>query len=119
MVVRYVRAKCDELGCKLHAAEAASDHMHVLVSVPPDMKLSNFVRDIKGGSSHLVNHEMNLGVPFYWQRGSGVVSVSGHDKARIVEYIRRQREKHEAGDVWPSLERCEDTGDSPSRDDKG
>jgi putative transposase len=104
-IVRYVQAKCDEMGCVLHAAGAASDHEHILVSIPPDVRISDFLRDVKGGSSHLINHEMALDTPFYWQRGCGVISISNRDKARVTDYVRNQRKKHGTGDLWPSLER--------------
>jgi len=115
-VVRYIQAKCDELGCVLHAAEAAVDHVHILVSVPPNIRVSDVLRDIKGGSSHLINHELGLESPFYWQRGCGVISVSRRDRARVVDYIRGQRERHAAGNVWPSLERTDSGSDEASDD---
>ncbi len=107
-IVRCIQAKCDELGCVLHAAEAAWDHVHILVTVPPDMSLSEFLRHVKGASSHLVNHEMNLDARFEWQRGYGLLTVSARDRAMIVGYIRDQRGKHKSGNLLRSLERCEE-----------
>ncbi len=112
VIIRYIQAKCDEMGCVLRAIGTAADHVHILVSIPPDVRISDFIRDIKGGSSHLVNHEMGLDAPFYWQRGAGVISISSHDKVRVIEYVRRQREKHASGDLLPSLERTGEDTDS-------
>ena len=106
-VITYIQAKCDDLGCILHAAEATADHVHILASVPPSIQLSDFARDIKGGSSHLINQELNPEAPFYWQRGCGIISVSSHDKARVIKYIECQRRRHQVGDLWPSLEHAE------------
>jgi putative transposase len=106
-VKRCIRAKCEELGCILRVIEMVSDHLHMLVTIPPSLSLSDFVMHVKGCSSHLVNHTIIPETPFHWQAGYSVMTISNHDRDRVSAYIRNQRAHHGSGQVWPSLEETE------------
>ena len=107
LLEKTIQAKCREMACILHAIGIAADHIHLLVSVPPNVRLSDFVRDVKGSSSHFVNQAVKLETPLHWQRGYGILSVSGHDEAKVIDYISNQWERHKSGNIWPSLEKTE------------
>jgi len=112
-VLRCIRRKCDDLACTIYAIETVSDHVHMLVSVPPSISLSDFIMNVKGASSHLVNHSLELESPFSWQRGCGVLTISGREKPRVIEYIQSQQRRHESGELWASLECTESDGPVP------
>jgi len=105
LLEKSIQAKCRELGCVLHAIGIAEDHVHILVTIPPNIRISDFVRDVKGSSSHLINHTTEGESPLYWQQGYGILTISNHDRPRVVEYINSQWEKHRSGNVLPSLEK--------------
>jgi hypothetical protein len=65
---------------------------------------------MKGASSHLVAHEIAAGYEFKWQGGYGALSVSRGHVRRVCEYIKRQKEHHGHGDLWPALEEVPEPG---------
>ena len=69
-----IAAKATELGAFVHAVGGTEDHAHLVVSVPPKIALSTFIGQVKGNSSHFVNHELNVDIHFAWQAEYGVVS---------------------------------------------
>ena len=103
----YVRGKGIALGGKVYAVGGIEDHVHVAVSIPPRLAISTYVGQLKGASSHWVNHVFQLGAGFDWQEGFGVFSFSHTGLAGVAEYIARQREHHQTGQTIPALERIE------------
>lgn len=98
-------SKAVELGCIVHAVGGVEDHIHLAVSVPPKISLSEFVRQIKGNSSHFVNHEIKPGYPFQWQSEYGVVSFGGKNLSTVVAYVLNQAEHHRNKTLYEYLER--------------
>ena len=79
--------------------------MHLVVSVPPSIALSNLIGQIKGSSSHFVNHELGLHEKLIWQSSFGVLSLSERSVPRVVEYVRQQKVHHRDSDTIAGLER--------------
>jgi len=104
---RYIRKKCEEHRARVYAIGGIKDHIHLLVSLPPDIALSKFVADLKGASSHFVNHELLGRRRFYWQEGYGVLSIAAKDVKRVVDYIEHQEDRHRDREIWLSMEKCE------------
>lgn len=53
-----IAAKASDLCGIVHAVRGTEDHIHLIVSVPPKLALSVFIGQVKGNSSHFVNHEL-------------------------------------------------------------
>lgn len=70
------------------------DHVHLLVRVRPDMKVSDLVRKIKGKSSRWVKQHRAGDSGFAWQSGYGAFSVSESQAATVRRYIANQAEHH-------------------------
>lgn len=100
-----IRAKADELGALVHAVGGTDDHVHLVASVPPAMSLAQFAGQIKGATSHLVNHVLCPSGTFAWQAEYGCVSFGGRQLDRVVKYVINQRQHHRDGTVVPFLER--------------
>jgi putative transposase len=81
------------------------NHVHLVVSVPPKVALSVFIGQVKGNSSHWVNHELRLDYRFTWQAEYGVVSFGGKQLDMVVRYVRNQRKHHAEGTAIHLLER--------------
>jgi REP element-mobilizing transposase RayT len=81
------------------------DHIHIAVSVPPKLSLSEFVRQIKGNSSHFVNHQIKPDYCFNWQNEYGVISFGQKNLSMVVSYVHNQREHHRNQMVFEQLER--------------
>ena len=70
------------------------EHIHLLISLPSDIALSKFVKDVKGESSHWINQNDFLNAKFRWQRGYGAFSVSNSQLDMVVNYIKYQDIHH-------------------------
>lgn len=102
-----LRDKCEELGCQCLAAGILEDHVHLLVSYPASLSVARLVGQLKGSSSHLVNHALGGGGGFRWQGSYGAFSVSKRSLATATAYVLRQREHHARHTTHPDAERCE------------
>ncbi|MDO8690805.1 MAG: IS200/IS605 family transposase [Dehalococcoidia bacterium] len=100
-----IAGNASRLGAIVHAAGGVEDHIHLAVSVPPGIALSEFVRQLKGSSSHYVNHELAPPVAFAWQADYGVVSLDSKQLDRVVLYVKEQRKHHAQQTTIPVLER--------------
>jgi putative transposase len=104
----------DTPGAFVHEIGGIDTHVHLAVTVPPTLLISEFVGQLKGGSSHDVNQALGKRQKeLQWQTGYGVVSFGTRDLPWVVEYIQNQREHHARGTVHERLERIEQE-ESPS-----
>lgn len=79
---------------KLFAVLAMPDHVHVLVSMSPNLSISELVRDIKAGSSKFINDKGWMNGKFNWQEGYGAFSYAKSNIDLVVKYILNQEEHH-------------------------
>lgn len=110
----YMAVKSEELKTIIHAINGTHNHVHLIVSIPPVLSISDFVKKIKGSSSHFVNHQLNnYNQIFGWQAGYGVFSFGSKQLNDAVNYVKRQKEHHSAGTIIHSLENIDDEHLSP------
>jgi len=109
LVHRYLQQKIiHEPGAFVHEIGGTETHVHIAVTVPPTLLVSDFVGRLKGASSHEVNEQAGLqGKLLQWQSGYGVVSFGTRDLEWVKEHIRNQREHHTCGRVYDRLERID------------
>ena len=79
---------------KLYAIYCMPDHVHLLISISPDMAISNLVRDIKSNSSSFIKEKKWVNSLFSWQEGFGAFSYSRSQTSNVVAYILNQPEHH-------------------------
>ena len=89
---RYLRRLCDYQGVEIIEANACSDHIHMLVKIPPKLSVSKFMGYLKGKSSLMIfeehaNLKYNYGNRHFWAEGY-FVSTVGANKNTIKKYIR-------------------------------
>jgi len=99
-----IAAKATELEAFVYAVGGTEDHVHLIVSVPPKIALSTFIGQVKGNSSHFVNHALNLDIQFAWQAEYGVLSFGGKALDKVVRYVKDQRKHHTEGTLITILE---------------
>ena len=93
-VGRIVRELCQRHGVELVEGHARSDHVHVLLGIPPKLSVANTVGFLKGKSAIRIHREY-LGRPrnftgyHFWARGY-CVSTVGLAEEVIRDYIRNQ-----------------------------
>lgn len=93
-----------------HEVGGTETHVHIAVSIPPTLLISEWLGKLKGASSHYVNHELVNRKLLEWQEEYGVVSFGTKDLGWIVNYIRNQKEHHSKGTIRQRLEKINDDG---------
>ena len=91
---KILRKLCAEKKVEIIEAEACIDHVHILVSMPPHLSVSQFMGFLKGKSTLMIfdrhaNLKYKYGSRHFWCRGYYVDTV-GKNKRVIEEYIRNQ-----------------------------
>jgi putative transposase len=89
-----LRKLCDYKGVEILEANACPDHIHMLVSIPPKLSVSQFVGYLKGKSSLMIfdrhaNLKYKYGNRQFWCKGYYVDTV-GRNKEAIAKYIKDQ-----------------------------
>jgi REP element-mobilizing transposase RayT len=93
-------------GVFVHEVGGTDTHVHVCVTIPPTVTISELIGQLKGGSAHAANHQNETRDNVVeWQSGYGVVSFGTGDLEWVQEYVRNQREHHANGKVYDRLER--------------
>ena len=97
--------KATQVGAIVHAVNGVEDHVHLAVSVPPAIALAEFVRQVKGSSSHFMSRELDAPLDFGWQPDYGVISLDSKQMDRVAHYVKAQRQHHAQRTTIPALER--------------
>src|SRR5690554_2553144 len=90
---KFITGIVSNRGQKLFAVFAMPDHVHIL-SMSPNVSISDLVRDIKAGSSKFINDSQWINGKFNWQEGYGAFSYSKSSVDKVVKYILNQEEHH-------------------------
>ena len=93
-IANILSALCKRKGVKIVEAEMCSDHVHMLVEIPPSISVSSFVGYLKGKSTLMIferhaNLKYKFGNRHFWCRGYYVDTV-GKNAKKIQEYIQNQ-----------------------------
>jgi REP element-mobilizing transposase RayT len=91
---KYISGIVSGRNQKLIAINNMPDHLHMLVGLRPDLTLSNLVRDVKAGSSKLINEKRWVMGRFSWQEGFGAFSYSRSQLGTVIRYIENQQKHH-------------------------
>ena len=86
---------CAGLDVYIVKGHVAKDHVHLLVSVPPNLSISELVKRMKGRSSRKMLQEFGgLRQQFWgrhlWARGYFAVSTGNVTEEIVAEYIEKQ-----------------------------
>ena len=97
-----LRKLCEYKGVEILEANLCPDHIHMLVSIPPKISVSQFVGYLKGKSSLMIfdrhaNLKYKYGNRQFWCKGYFVDTV-GRNKEAIAKYIREQLQDDVVGD---------------------
>ena len=89
-----LRKLCDYKHVEIIEAHAMPDHIHMLVSIPLSLCVSEFMGYLKGKSTLMIferhaNMKYKYGRRVFWAKGY-YVSTVGANKAAVAKYIREQ-----------------------------
>lgn len=93
-IYKYITGIITNQKQKLMAINGMPDHIHILVSIKPDISLSDLVRDIKSSTSKFINEQKWINGNFEWQTGFGAFSYGHSQLTNIIKYIENQEEHH-------------------------
>ena len=108
VLYRVIVAKVQDLNGFIHGIGGIEDHVHLAVSVPPKIAPAKFIGDVKGNSSHYINHVIKPDFEFYWQNEYGVLSFGERNLASVVRYIHNQKRHHADGTLIAAMEQMDD-----------
>ena len=94
-VRELVRQTCASLEVYIVKGHVSKDHVHLLVSVPPKLSVSELVKRLKGRSSRKMLEEFGELRKLYWgrhlwARGYFAASTGNVTDEIIAEYIEKQ-----------------------------
>jgi putative transposase len=103
---RYIKQRLiNEKGVFIHEIGGIETHIHLVVSIPPTISISEWIGQLKGASAHEINQQLaDRGKPLQWQTGYGVVSFGTGDLDWVKDYVRKQRQHHAEGKTHARLE---------------
>ena len=95
-----IRQLCKELGVQIVSGVLSREHVHMFVEIPPHIAVSDFVRRVKGRSSHQVQMEFpDLRKRYwgrhFWARGYFSTTSGNITDDVILQYLQ----EHERADV--------------------
>ena len=98
-----IREISRSLDVEIIKGHVARDHIHLFVSIPPQVSVSNYVKAVKGKSSRkLLSEYKRLSKAFWgrhiWARGYFAASTGNVTDEVVAEYIRLQQEMEPTDD---------------------
>ena len=105
---QILRQLCEYRGVEILEAHVMSDHIYMLVTIPPKLAVSNFMGYLKGKSTLMIferhaNLKYKYGNRNFWAKGY-YVSTVGLNKETVAEYIRNQEQEDMMHDKMTSKE---------------
>jgi putative transposase len=90
----YLGGIANQNQMKTLAIGGASDHVHVLLSLPATLSAVKAMQLLKGNSSKWIRETFPKMRSFAWQEGYGAFSIGVSGVDATVAYIRNQAERH-------------------------
>ena len=92
-----IRTLCRYKKVEIIEGAVRQDHVHLCLSIPPKLAISEFMGYLKGKSALMIyDRHPELGNKFerdFWARGYYVSTIGNVDEATIRKYIREQEEE--------------------------
>jgi REP element-mobilizing transposase RayT len=92
---QQIKSILTEQNCKVRVVNSVKDHMHCLFLLSADADIAGIIKNLKGISSHWINHENLIRSKFTWQVGYGAFSVSESSVPNVEKYIGNQERHHQ------------------------
>jgi putative transposase len=94
-VHEIIRRVCSENDVDIISGVVSTDHVHIFVSIPPKLSMSDFMQKVKGRSSFLIQREFPALKKRYWgQRFWGRGYFSTTNGAITEDVVLQYLDKH-------------------------
>ena len=98
-----IKRLCEYKKVEIIEGAVCSDHVHLCVSIPPKLSISEFVGYLKGKSALMINDKHpEMGSKWnrsFWARGYYVTTIGNINEETIKNYIREQAEESKIEDT--------------------
>jgi len=103
------RQVCTDMGVEIMRGVVAADHVHMLVSMPPQVSVSKLVQRVKGKTSYKLQREFDALRRQYWgqrmwARGYFACTTGNVTGDMIVQYIANHTETDDTFKVAEDFE---------------
>ena len=92
-----LKTLCGYKKVEIIAGAVCADHVHLSLSIPPKLSISDFMGYLKGKSALMIfDRHPDMGSKFnrhFWARGYYVASIGNINEETIKNYIKGQQEK--------------------------
>ena len=96
-VREIIRKLCEYKKVEIVAGAVCVDHVHICVSIPPKLSVSDFVGYLKGKSALMIYDKHpkmeSKWDRSFWARGYYVSTIGNINEETVKEYIQRQIEE--------------------------
>ena len=94
---KILRKLCEAKNVEIIEGNACLDHIHLYVSIPPNVNIAAFIGYLKGKSSLMIfdrhaNLKYKYGNRHFWCRGYYISTVGRNEKV-IAEYVKNQTQE--------------------------
>jgi REP element-mobilizing transposase RayT len=93
-IYQYISNQFREQGCPVNIINGMPDHIHCLFLLNPQKSVAEVIKQIKGSSSHYINHDNLIAEKFSWQTGYSAYSVSESNVENVAQYVKTQKKHH-------------------------
>jgi REP element-mobilizing transposase RayT len=91
---KYISGIISNRKHKVIIINGMADHIHILIGLNPNDKISDLVACVKRESSSFINEKKFFRGKFHWQDGYGAFSYSRSQLDVIYKYIKNQEVHH-------------------------
>jgi putative transposase len=109
----YLINQAAEMSVYVYAINGWYDHIHLVAAIPPKHAVAEVVKQLKGSSSHDLNHAGGLNGSFAWQRGYGALTIGESQRLKAEAYVQNQKDHHQQQTVNDWLEWCTEFDEGP------
>jgi REP element-mobilizing transposase RayT len=102
---KYIYGIIKNKKCKLYRINGIEDHIHIMSDLHPSASLSNYVKDIKVASSLWMKQTGKFPAFEGWQDGYGAFTYSVHERDKIINYVKNQKEHHKTESFYDEFRR--------------
>ena len=99
-ILQFIKSTAERIseswGCELKEFNGEADHVHMLIAATPNIKLSDFINNLKTVTSRLTRKQYAAHVrkfywkPVFWHRSYCIASAGGAPLDIIKQYIENQ-----------------------------
>ena len=92
-------------GCDVLAIGGTENHVHLLLTQPTTIRLCDLIRELKAGSSRLIQTTLKPDTWFDWQNNYAAIAVSPSHRKCIIACVKNQKQHHADGTTKELFER--------------